>query len=87
MDISISPELESFIAAKLESGRYRTPDEVIEEGLRLLKQSESLVQDEMTDVREKVSAGLKQARSGDLRDGEEVLSEIEAELMKRSGAT
>ena len=37
MGIVLNPELESRIAAKVESGRYHSADEVIEEGLALLE--------------------------------------------------
>lgn len=36
MDISLSPDKERFIAAKIASGQYRTPAEVVEEALDLL---------------------------------------------------
>ncbi len=36
MSILLNPELEQRIAAKVESGRYRSPGEVIEDGLDLL---------------------------------------------------
>ena len=36
MDISLTPELERFIAEKVASGRYQTASEVVREALRLL---------------------------------------------------
>jgi antitoxin ParD1/3/4 len=36
VDISLSPDKERFIAAKIASGQYRTPAEVVEEALDLL---------------------------------------------------
>jgi putative addiction module CopG family antidote len=40
VNISLSPELERLIAEKLRSGRYRSADEVIREGLALLHEKE-----------------------------------------------
>ncbi|MGA3372782.1 MAG: type II toxin-antitoxin system ParD family antitoxin [Terracidiphilus sp.] len=37
MSILLNPELEQRIAVKVQSGRYRSPAEVIEEGLDLLE--------------------------------------------------
>jgi len=37
MNISLTPELERFVADKVNSGMYQTSSEVIREGLRLLK--------------------------------------------------
>lgn len=38
MKISLSPELQRLIAEKVGSGRYRSADEVVREGLELLQQ-------------------------------------------------
>lgn len=38
MKITLSPELERLIAERVSSGRYRSADEVVREGLDLLKQ-------------------------------------------------
>ena len=37
MGIAVHPDLERRIAAQVESGRYRTTDEVIQDGLDLLE--------------------------------------------------
>ena len=37
MGILLNPELESRIAAKVQSGRYSSADEVVEQGLELLE--------------------------------------------------
>jgi putative addiction module CopG family antidote len=41
MNISLSPDLERLIAEKISSGRYRSADEVVREGLELLDQREN----------------------------------------------
>jgi antitoxin ParD1/3/4 len=40
MKISLSPDLERLIAEKVSSGRYRSADEVVREGLELLQEHE-----------------------------------------------
>lgn len=37
MNVTLAPELEQWIAAQIESGRYASPSEVVSEGLRLLQ--------------------------------------------------
>ncbi|MGC2421010.1 MAG: type II toxin-antitoxin system ParD family antitoxin [Candidatus Acidiferrales bacterium] len=37
MNISLGPELEQLIAEKVRSGRYRSADEVVRQGLKLLQ--------------------------------------------------
>lgn len=38
MNVSLTPELEKFVSAKVESGRYNSASEVVREALRLLEQ-------------------------------------------------
>jgi len=38
MNVSLTPELDSFVAGKVESGRYTSASEVIREALRLLEE-------------------------------------------------
>lgn len=43
MKISLSPDVERLIAEKVSSGRYRSADEVVREGLELLEERENEV--------------------------------------------
>ena len=38
MNVSLTPELDQFVAGKVESGRYTSASEVIREALRLLEE-------------------------------------------------
>jgi antitoxin ParD1/3/4 len=38
MNVSLTPELEKFVAIKVESGRYTSASEVVREALRLLEE-------------------------------------------------
>lgn len=40
LNVSLTPELERFIAERVASGRYQTASEVVRAALRLLEQSE-----------------------------------------------
>ena len=42
MNISLTRELEEFVAKKVESGLYQTASEVVREGLRLLRERDDL---------------------------------------------
>src|ERR1700679_3248398 len=37
MNVSLTPELEEFVSAKVQSGRYNSASEVVRESLRLLE--------------------------------------------------
>uniref|UniRef100_Q01ZX4 Putative transcriptional regulators, CopG/Arc/MetJ family n=1 Tax=Solibacter usitatus (strain Ellin6076) TaxID=234267 RepID=Q01ZX4_SOLUE len=41
MNVSLTPELEKFVGAKVKSGRYNSASEVVREALRLLEQHDS----------------------------------------------
>ncbi len=38
MNVSLTPDLEKFVSAKVESGRYNSASEVVREALRLLEE-------------------------------------------------
>jgi antitoxin ParD1/3/4 len=38
MNVSLTPELDSFVAGKVQSGRYNSASEVVREALRLLEE-------------------------------------------------
>ena len=41
MNVSLTPELEQFVSAKVESGRYNSASEVVREALRLLEEHDT----------------------------------------------
>jgi antitoxin ParD1/3/4 len=41
MNVSLTPELEKFVSAKVGSGRYNSASEVVREALRLLEENDS----------------------------------------------
>ncbi len=41
MNVSLTPELEQFVSAKVGSGRYNSASEVMREALRLLEEHDS----------------------------------------------
>ena len=42
MNVSLTPELEKFVSAKVGSGRYNSASEVVREALRLLEEHDSV---------------------------------------------
>jgi len=41
MNVSLTPELENFVSAKVDSGRYNSASEVVREALRLLEEHDN----------------------------------------------
>ena len=79
MNISLTPELESFVDSRVASGRYQSASEVVRAGLRLLEQDEQEREAALTEVRQKIQLGLDQIRRGEVFDGEAVFDELDQE--------
>lgn len=82
MNLSLTPELEQFIDAKVKSGRFQTASEVVREGLRLLDVQDQMRDAQLVEVREKIKTGLDQLDRGEGIPGEQV----EANLKRASAA-
>ena len=69
MNVTLTPALEEFVRRKVESGDFRSPDEVVFEGLRLLQE-----QDEQwnAEARAKIDEGWNQTKAGQLRSPEAI---------------
>jgi len=94
MNITLTPELESFINEKIQSGLYNSPGEVLREGLRLLRERDELQRWRKEELRREVMKGVEQMRNGQYRTynsaeelAEEVIREARAEfeLKKKNG--
>ena len=69
MNVTLTPASEKFVRRKVESSDFRSADEVVSEGLRLLQQ-----QDEhwAAEAQAKIEEGWALARSGQLHSPEAV---------------
>jgi antitoxin ParD1/3/4 len=81
MNVSLTPELESLVARKVESGRYQSASEVIREGLRLLEDHDRLRELHLQEVRKKIQVGVDQLDRGEGIPGDQVYAR-----MKRKSA-
>ena len=81
MNISLTPELEQFVADKVNSGMYKTSGEVIREGLRLLKERDERLQSLRGDIR----AGFEAVDRGEFTDYDESNVQELAERVKTRG--
>jgi antitoxin ParD1/3/4 len=80
MNVSLTPELESFIQKEVSSGLYQTASEVIRAGLRRLKEDQQRRLPALPQTREELEAQLLHSiealESGKGVDGEEVLRRL-----------
>lgn len=75
MNISLGPQWESFIAESVQSGRYDSASDVIQDGLRLLRDRNPGQQFSMDDLRREVDQGIVALEQGDYL-------ELDAEALK-----
>lgn len=59
MNVSLTPELDKFVASKVESGEYATASEVIRDGLRMLKAAEMHREAKLLILKEEIRKGYE----------------------------
>jgi antitoxin ParD1/3/4 len=65
MNISLTPELESMVQEKLQTGMYTSASEVVREALRLLRQRDEFRSAQLAELRSEIAIGLEQADRGE----------------------
>ena len=64
MTVTLTPEIETLITEKVQSGLYRSPLEVVREAFRLLREHDEL--------RREIALGAAQLKQGQYKDYESV---------------
>ena len=77
MNTHLPADLEQFVKAKVQSGRFASSDEAITEAVRLLRQREEA---EEARTLEGIRQGLDDMRAGRGRPVDEVFADIRREL-------
>jgi antitoxin ParD1/3/4 len=76
MNVSLTPELERLIAAKVKSGMYGSSSEVIRAALRVLQQVEANQAAQLEALRRDIGVGIEQADRAEFIDGSDVFDEL-----------
>lgn len=76
MSISLTSEQERFIQTKLQGGKYRSAQEILEIALRLLDEYDRADNAWVEDVREKIDAAIEVSDRTPPIDGETFVSEV-----------
>ncbi|MCU0570375.1 MAG: type II toxin-antitoxin system ParD family antitoxin [Oculatellaceae cyanobacterium Prado106] len=76
MDISLTLDQERFIQSKLQAGKYRSAEEVLEMALRLLDEYDRSDAEWVNDVRAKIDAALEVSTHTSPIDGETFVNQI-----------
>ncbi|MFM6755208.1 MAG: type II toxin-antitoxin system ParD family antitoxin, partial [Dolichospermum sp.] len=83
MNISLQPEQEKLIIAKLETGKYENAYQVIVAALQLLEERDKHYEQWLKETREKVAVGIEQANMGQLTDGNVAFAQLREKLAKK----
>jgi antitoxin ParD1/3/4 len=76
MNVSLTPELEEFVAKLVEAGRYRSASEVVRAAIRLLQDREAERSATLDALRANIDAGVEELDRGDAASADEVFEEI-----------
>ena len=87
MNVSLTDDLERFIAQEVESGRYRTASEVVREAIRVLRSQREERDAKLALLRSAIDEGIQEMeRDGGVAAGQ-VFEEILAGLGGGEGMT
>ena len=76
MSISLTPNQEHFIQTKLQAGKYRSAEEVLEVALRLFDEYDRAETKWVEDVREKIDEAIAASENTPPIDGETFVNQI-----------
>ena len=83
LNVSLTPEAQTFIQKQLANGKYRSTDEVLLAGLELLAAKDASEQARYAELRREIEVGLAEANRGELIDGAEVFDRLQRKLQQQ----
>jgi len=83
MNVSLTPELEKFVSAKVGSGRYNSASEVVREALRLLEEHDSARAAQMAELNEELGRRLASLDRGETVDPSAARARLQRKSVER----
>jgi antitoxin ParD1/3/4 len=83
MNVSLTPELDNFVAGKVESGRYNSASEVVREALRLLEERDQARNAQLAAFNLEIGARLASLDRGESVDPKEARKRLEQKSRER----
>lgn len=87
MNVSLTPELASFVQQKVAEGLYGTASEVVRDGLRLLTERDEERRVKLEALRQQVGEGLVELDQGKGVPGKQVFGALRARRAARPAGT
>ena len=89
MNVHLTPELEQLVQSKVQSGRFHSASDVVQEALRLLERHDEAREAGPRELRGQMDRALGESARGEGVDGEEflqgMLDELDAEHGRKAG--
>jgi antitoxin ParD1/3/4 len=85
MNVSLTPQLEEMVQAKVSSGLYTSASEVVREALRLMDEQDRLKQAKLDELRREIRKGLDSGES-EAWDAAAVKAKVRARRVAKSAA-
>ncbi len=85
MEITLSPEFESYVDELIAAGKYATKDEALTDGLRALRERQELSGAELEDLRREIQVGIDAIDRGEYEEFDETNIHKLAEDVHRRG--
>ena len=83
MNVSLTPQLEEFVSAKVESGRYNSASEVVREALRLLEEHDHARATQLQEFNQELGRRLASLDRGEKVDSSEVRARLQHKSEER----
>jgi antitoxin ParD1/3/4 len=83
MNVSLTPELDKFVAGKVESGRYTSASEVVREALRLLEEHDLARSAQLAGFNRELGTRLAALDRGEYVEPEAARKRIEQKSLDR----
>ena len=83
MNVSLTPELEKFVSAKVQSGRYNSASEVVREALRLLEEHDSARSAQIAEFNRELGRRLATLDRGETVDPAEARAKLQRKSEQR----
>jgi len=88
MNITLKPEQQKLIQARIESGKYSTVEEIITAALQLLEERDRKYENWIAETQPKVAMGIAELERGEGIDGEVVIAKLREKFRQmRDGET
>ena len=83
MNVSLTPDLEKFVSAKVNTGRYNSASEVVREALRLLEENDRVRAQQLKEFNQELGNRLAALDGGEKINPEETRARLQSKSRKR----